>query len=62
MDSPLTEPLWQGAIDLFLENADEDIDISIQDFRVLSSYNWLENTKRTIAVPGLFLHPFDLTI
>lgn len=57
METPLAEPLWQGAIDSFLENADEDIDVSIQDFRVLSSYNWLEGTEqRTIVVPGLCLH------
>ena len=60
MESPLTEPLWQGAIDSFFENA-EDIDISIQDFRVLSSYSWLDRPQRTIVVPGLSQHflPFD---
>ena len=56
MDSPLTEPLWQGPIDLFLENAGEDIDISIRDSCVLSSYGWLEGAKRTIVVPGLSAH------
>lgn len=53
MDSPLTEPLWQGAIGLFLENTG---DISIRDCRVLSSYSWLEGAKRTIVVSGLSIH------
>lgn len=54
MNPFLVDPLWQGDIQAFLEteNINDHIDTSIQNFRVISSYNWADRNSRILEVPG----------